>query len=55
MACDFSEELSNGMKAGIVGLIIGALSWFMVGEKKHGVRGYDKPEPKPAPKSEEKR
>lgn len=52
MSCDFSEELSNGMKAGIVGLIIGALSWFVVGEKKHGTKGYDKPPEKPKPTEE---
>lgn len=51
MGCDadFEDELSAGLKAGILGLIAGGLLWLMMGEKKHGVKGYDtKPKPKPA-------
>lgn len=51
MACDadFEDELSAGLKAGILGLIAGGLLWLMMGEKKHGTKGYDKkPKPKPA-------
>lgn len=43
MACDadFEDELSAGLKAGILGLIVGGLLWLMMGEKKHGTKGYD--------------
>ena len=49
--CGFEDQLSNGMKAGILGLILGALAWFVVGEKKHGTKGYD---PKPTTPKKEK-
>ena len=41
MACDFTDELSNGLKTGIFGFAAGMLLWLLMGEKKHGTKGYD--------------
>jgi hypothetical protein len=38
--CGFEDQLSSGVKAGILGLIIGAMLWLTMGEKKHGSLGY---------------
>ncbi len=48
MGCnpDFSDELGNGLETLILGLIIGSGLWLLMGEKKHGTRGYDTTRPR---------
>ena len=53
--CGFEQDLGNGMKAGIIGVAIGALGWLFYGAIKGGKSYYSTKHPAPQPQYQPRR